>query len=130
MSGESLPIVPEDTFSKKEGYPGLRSTLNLPGFCQFSYKVLKISIILNQSVEDKGVDFTGCRILSKNGIKKGGIADRTDDQLVDPLRRSGADEDNIDPQEDEKKDGRDEEKGLDFQGVFPFIKELSKHYRG
>ena len=58
--------------------------------------------------------------MSKNGIKKGGIADRTDDQLVDPLRRSGADEDNIDPQEDEKKDGRDEEKGLDLQGVFPF----------
>jgi len=40
--------------------------------------------------------------------------------LVDPLRRSGADEDNIDPQEDEKKDRRDEEKGLDLQGVFPF----------
>jgi hypothetical protein len=58
--------------------------------------------------------------LSKNGIKKGGIANRTDDQLVHPLRRSGAHEDNIDPQEDEKKDRRDEEKGLDLQRVFPF----------
>jgi hypothetical protein len=67
--------------------------------------------------------------LSKNGIKKGGIADRTDDQLVDPLRRSGADEDNIDPQEDEKKDGKSKKQGLDLQRRFPFIKELSKHYR-
>jgi hypothetical protein len=41
--------------------------------------------------------------------------------LVNPLWRSGADEDNIDPQEDEKKDWRDEEKSFDLQRTFPFI---------
>jgi hypothetical protein len=50
--------------------------------------------------------------------------------LVDPLRRSGADEDNIDPQEDEKKDGKSKKQGLDLQRRFPFIKELPKHYKG
>jgi len=68
--------------------------------------------------------------LGKDGIEKGGIADRTDNQLVDFLWRSGADEDNIDSQEDKKKDRRDEEKSFDLQKRFPFIKELSKHYIG
>ena len=68
--------------------------------------------------------------MGKDGIEKGGIADRTDDQLVDLLRRSGADENNVDPQEDEKEDGRDKKKSLGFQTRFPFIKELSTNYIG
>jgi hypothetical protein len=50
--------------------------------------------------------------------------------LVDPLLRSGADEDNIDPKEDEKKDGRDQKKGFDLQGRFPFIGIFKNNYRG
>jgi hypothetical protein len=36
------------------------------------------------------------------------------------LRRSGTDEDNINPQEDEEEDGRNEEKSFNPQRTFPF----------
>jgi hypothetical protein len=112
--------MPEDTLSQEEGDHRFRTFLNLPGFCQFSNKVLKISIILNQSVENEAVDVTGGRILGKNGIEKRGVPNRTDNQLVDFLGRFGTNEDNIDPQENKKKNGRDKENGLDLQRGFPF----------
>ena len=59
FGGELLSIMPEDTLSQEEGDHRFRTFLNLPGFCQFSNKVLKISIILNQSVENEAVDVTG-----------------------------------------------------------------------
>jgi hypothetical protein len=40
--------------------------------------------------------------------------------LVDFLGRFGTNEDNIDPQENKKKDRGDKENGLDFQREFPF----------
>jgi len=58
--------------------------------------------------------------LGEDRVEKGGIADRTDDQLVDFLRRSRADKDNIDSQKDEKENGRDEKKSFDLQKEFPF----------
>ena len=58
--------------------------------------------------------------MGKDGIKKRGIANRADDQLIDFLRRFGTNENNIDPQENKKKDRGDKEKGLDFQKGFPF----------
>jgi len=46
--------------------------------------------------------------------------------LVYLLRRSGAYKENIDPQKDEEKNRRSEEKGLDLQKGFPFIKGIWK----
>jgi hypothetical protein len=40
--------------------------------------------------------------------------------LVDFLGRFGTNEDNIDSQENKKKDGRDKENGLNLQREFPF----------
>ena len=118
--------MPEDPFTKTEGYPGLWSTLNLPRFCKVSDKFLEISIVLDQSVEDKAIDVTGGRILREDGIKKRGIANRADDQLVDLLWRSEAYKENIDPQNDEEKNRRSKENGLDLQKGFPFIKGIWK----
>jgi hypothetical protein len=111
--------MPENALSQKEGDHGLRTFLNLPGFCQFSNKVLKISIILDQAIKHEGVNITGSRILSKDGIEKGGIANGTDDQLIDLQGRPGTDEENIDPQKDEEENGGDEKKNLDLQRRFP-----------
>ena len=60
--------------------------------------------------------------MRKDRIEKGGIADRTDDQLVDLLWRSRTNKDNIDHQKDKKKDGRNEKKGFDLQNRIPFKK--------
>jgi hypothetical protein len=87
---------------------------------------LKIPVILDQSVENKAVDITGGRVLRKDRIEKGGIADRTDDQLVDLLWRSRTNKDNIDHQKDKKKDGRNEKKGFDLQNRIPFKKRFLK----
>jgi hypothetical protein len=50
------------------------------------------------------------------------------------LGRFGTNEDNIDPQENKKKNGRDKENGLDFQRGFPFKRIFSTipitNYRG
>lgn len=97
FGGELFSIMPEDPLPEEESDHRFWTFLNLPGFGQISHKVLKISVIFNQSVEDEGVDFAGSRILSKDRIEKGGITDRADDQLVDLLWRSGANEDDIDP---------------------------------
>jgi hypothetical protein len=48
--------VPEGTLSKKEGYLGLRSTLNLPRFGKVSNKTIEVSVIFDQPIEDEGVD--------------------------------------------------------------------------
>jgi hypothetical protein len=42
--------------------------------------------------------------------------------LIDFLGRFGTNEDNIDPQENKEKNGRDKENGLDPQKRFPFKK--------
>jgi hypothetical protein len=47
--------------------------------------------------------------------------------LVNLLRRPGADEDNIDPKENEKKNGRDEKKRLDLQENGPFTSGVSSN---
>jgi hypothetical protein len=61
--------------------------------------------------------------LCENGIQIGGITNRTLDQLIDLLGRAGANKENTDSYEKEKKDGRNEEKGFDFQKRIPFTKE-------
>lgn len=58
--------------------------------------------------------------MCKDRIEKGGIANRALHQLIHFLRRLGADEGDTDRQENKKKDGRKEKKGLDFQSGFPF----------
>jgi len=115
MSSELFSIMPNHTLSQEERDFRCRASLDLPGFRQFSNETLEVSVIFDQAIEDEGVDVAGGRILGKDGIEKGGVADRTDDQLVDLLGRPGADENNIDPQEDKKKDGKDAEKRFDPQ---------------
>jgi hypothetical protein len=80
--------MPEDALSQEEGDFRFRAFLDLPRFRQLSDKTLEVSVVFDQAVENKGVDVAGGRILGKDGIEKGGIANRTDDQLVDLLRRS------------------------------------------
>ena len=53
FSCKFLSIVPEDAFSKKEGDLRFRPWLDLPGFSQFSNKVLKILIVFDETVENK-----------------------------------------------------------------------------
>ena len=120
FSSKFLSIVPENTLSQGKSNLWFFTFFNFPGFRQFSDKALEVTIVFDQSIENEAIDVTGGRILGKNGIEKGGIADGADDQLVDPLRRSGTDEDNINPQEDEEKDGEDEEKSFNPQRTFPF----------
>ncbi len=122
FSRELLSIMPVYTLSQKEGDFRFRAFLDLPGLCQLTHKVLQISIVLDQTVENKAVDIAGGRVLGEDRIEKGGIADRADDQLVDLLWRSRSDKDNIDYQKDEEEDGRNEKKGFDLQGRFPFVR--------
>jgi hypothetical protein len=112
--------MPEDAFSQEESDDRFWTFLNRPGLRQFSDKTVKIPVVFDQPVEDEAVDVTGGRILCKNGIKKGGIANRALNQLIHFLRRLGANEDNTDRKQQKKKDWRNEKKGLDLQGRFPF----------
>ncbi len=59
--------------------------------------------------------------MRKDRIEKGGVADRTDDQLVNLLWRSRTNKDNIDYQKDEEENGRDEKKSFNLQVKTPFI---------
>jgi len=50
--------------------------------------------------------------------------------LVNLLRRARADENNINPQKDEEKDGREEKNGFDLQRIVPFNGLLPKNIIG
>jgi hypothetical protein len=115
VSRKLLSIVPENALSEVKSDLGLRTSLYLPRLCQFSHEALKIPVIFNQSVEDKAVNIAGGRILGEDGVEKRGIADGTDDQLIHLLRRSGPDEEDVNPQEDEKEDREDGQESLDLQ---------------
>ena len=51
--------MPEDTLSQEEGDFRFRAVLDLPRFRQFSDKALEVSVVLDQTVEDEGIDVTG-----------------------------------------------------------------------
>lgn len=124
MGRELFSIMPEYSLAQKESDLGLRSILNLPRLCEFSNKAVEVLIIFDQPVEDEGVDITGGRILSKNGIEKRGIPDRADDELVDPWVGLIAFIDQGDQQQNEKKEREGEKESLDLQGIFPFERDI------
>ena len=112
--------MPKDTFSQKEGDLRFGPLLDLPGFCQFTNKILEVPIVFEETVENERVDLAGSRVLGKNGIEKGGVADGTDDQLIDLLGRPGTNKNDIDRQKDDKEDGENEKKGFSPQKGVPF----------
>ena len=48
-----LSVMPEDSLSQKEGDLRFRPCLDLPGLCQIADKVLKISVVFDQTVENE-----------------------------------------------------------------------------
>jgi hypothetical protein len=121
--------MPEDPLTQKERDLRFGPLLDFPRFCQFSNKILEVSVVFDQAVEDEAVDFAGSRILCKNGIKIGGVTNRTLNQLIHLHGWPRADKNDIDHEKNEKKYGRDKENFLDFQKGFPFLKEFKKYYR-
>jgi hypothetical protein len=79
---ELFSVVPEDSFSQKEGDDRFRADFDVPGFCQISHKAIQVSVVFDQSIEDEGVNLAGGRILGKDGVEKGGIGRVADNQLV------------------------------------------------
>jgi hypothetical protein len=77
---------------------------------------LEVSVVLDQSIEDKAVDIARGRILGKNRVEEGGISDRADDQLVHFWRGPIPYEKETDPDQKEKEHGRNKKKSLDPQG--------------
>ncbi len=114
--------MPEDPLTQKERDLRFSPLLDFPRFRQFSDKPLEIPIVFDQAVEDEAVDFAGSRILCKNGIEIGSVTDRTLNELIHLHGWPGADKNDIDREEDEKKYGRDKENFLDLQRGFPFIR--------
>jgi hypothetical protein len=104
--------VPEDPLSQKESDFGFRPLLDLPRFRQIADKILEVSVVLDQTVENKTINVAGGGILGKNWIEIGGITDGTFHELVDFLGWTDADKNDIDPQKDKEKYGRNKEKGL------------------
>jgi hypothetical protein len=108
VRGEFLSVVPENALAEEEGDDGLRTGLDLPGFCQISDKTVEVPVVLDQTVEDESVDLAGSGVLGQDGVEKGSITDRTDDELVDPQARSMFFEYEAEDQDDEKKSRKDE----------------------
>ena len=112
--------MPADSLAKIECDDRFRASLHLPGFCQVSNETVEIFVIFDQAVEDEPVDIAGCRVLSKDGIEKGSIANRADDQLVDSRVRLIAFQDESGQQKQEEKDWEGEKQSPDSQRKFPF----------
>ncbi len=65
FGGKLLSVMPEDALPQKEGDLRFRPCLDLPGFRQNSDKILEISVVFDQTVENKTVDIAGGRILGR-----------------------------------------------------------------
>jgi len=51
--------MPKDTSSHKKGDLRFRPLLDLPGFCQFSNKMLEVPIVFDETVKNERVNFAG-----------------------------------------------------------------------
>jgi hypothetical protein len=122
--------MPENALAQEERNDRFRTGLHLPGFCQVSDEAIEVSIVFNQTVEDETVNVAGGGVLGQDRVEKGSIANRTDDELVDPPVRSIAFKNDADDQDDDKKNGKTEEKNLDLQKGCPFNETVLEYYRG
>ena len=115
MSREFFPVMPADSLSQEEGDFRFRTFLDLPGLCQLANRVLEVPVIFDETIEDEAIDLARGGILGQDRIEKRGVSNRTDDQLIHLRGRPGADKDDVDSQENEKKDRADEKERLAVQ---------------
>jgi len=108
MSREFFSVMPADSLSQEEGDLRFRSFLDFPGLCELAHQVLEVPVIFDQTVEDETIDLARGRILGQDRIEIGRIPNRTDNQLIHLRGRPGADKDDVDSQENEKKNWGDE----------------------
>jgi hypothetical protein len=107
--------MPSNASSERKGNLGFLPILDRPRFCQFSDQFLKVSVVLDEPIEDETVDIARGRILGKNWVEEGGISDGADDQLVHFWRGPIPYKKETDPDQKEKEHGWNKEKGFDPQ---------------